>query len=163
MDRYTKTILTVIAIALVSLAVKDVDLFPIAESQWEIDNELAMNGSMQILPAAYGYAYICRSSLVPKVSNFGDHGYLSISFHTAPQCMGSVVGSARMFSEGATHAWADSSYLLSENQLLSFFESANHAADTGQRVRYARCASDKTLCLKYIQFRGDPADVDDAD
>ena len=87
MDRYTKTILTVIAIALVSLAVKDVDLFPIAEAQWEIDNELAMNGSMQILPAAYGYAYICRSSLVPKVSNFGDHGYLSISFHTAPQCM----------------------------------------------------------------------------
>ena len=161
MDRYMKVVFTVIAIALVSLAVKDVDLFPIAEAQWEVDNELAMNGSMQILPASFGYAYICRSSLVPKVSNFGDHGYLSISFHTAPQCMGSVVGSARMFSEGATHAWADSSYLLSENQLLSFFESANHAADTGQRVRYQRCADEKPNCIRMIQFRGDPADVAD--
>ena len=163
MDRYTKTILTVIAIALISIAAKDVNLFPIAEAQqgWEIDNELAMNGSMQILPAAYGYAYICRSSLVPKVSNFGDHGYLSISFHTAPQCMGSVVGSARMFSDGATHSWSSYSYLLSENQLLSFFESANHAADTGQRVRYSRCSSRKTNCIRYIDFRGDPADVAD--
>ena len=39
MDRYTKTILTVIAIALISIAAKDVNLFPIAEAQqgWEID------------------------------------------------------------------------------------------------------------------------------
>ena len=57
MDRYMKVVFTVIAIALVSLAVKDVDLFPIAEAQqgWEIDNELAMmDGSMQALPAASG-------------------------------------------------------------------------------------------------------------
>ena len=163
MDRYTKIILTGILLVLISIAAKDVDLFPIAEAQqgWEIDNELAMNGSMQILPAAYGYAYICRSSLVPKVSNFGAHGYLSISFPTAPQCMGSSVGWARMYSDGATNSWSHSSYLLSENQLLSFFESANHAADTGQRVRYSRCSSIKTNCLRYIDFRGDPADVAD--
>ena len=166
MDRYMKVVFTVIAIALVSLAVKDVDLFPIAEAQqgWEIDNEIAMmDGSMQALPASNGLAYICRSTLIPNTSSGGDHGYLSISFHTAPQCMGSVVGSARMFSDGATHTLSHSSYLLSENQLLSFFESANHAADTGQRVRYSRCSSSKTNCLRYIDFRGDPADVEDAD
>ena len=41
MDRYMKVVFTVIAIALISIAVKDVDLFPIAEAQqgWEIDNE----------------------------------------------------------------------------------------------------------------------------
>ena len=163
MDRYMKVVFTVIAIALVSLAVKDVDLFPIAEAQqgWEIDNELAMNGSMQVLPEAADYAYICRSTLNPASLNFGDHGFLFVAFHTAPQCMGGMVGSAYMFSDGATSSYSHSSYLLSENQLLSFFESANHAADTGQRVRYSRCSSIKTNCLRYIDFRGDPADVAD--
>jgi len=166
MDRYTKTILTVIAIALISIAAKDVDLFPIAEAQqgWEIDNELAMmDGSMQALPESADYAYICRSTLVPTGGFYGDHGYLLVVFHAEPQCKGSWLGSAFMFSDGATHGYSSYSYLLSENQLLSFFESANHAADTGQRVRYHRCSSSKTLCLRYIDFRGDPADVEDAD
>ena len=165
MDRYTKIIQTGILIALISIAAKDVDLFPIAEAQqgWEIDNELAMNGSMQGLPELNNYAYICRSFLVPTTGSGGDHGYMLVVFHTAPQCMGGMVGSAYMFSDGATHGYSSYSYLLSENQLLSFFESANHAADTGQRVRYHRCSSSKTLCLRYIDFRGDPADVEDAD
>jgi len=166
MDRYTKTILTVIAIALISIAVKDVNLFPIAEAQqgWEIDNELAMmNGSMQALPASYGVAYICRSYLVPTTSTYGDHGVLYVRFRTAPQCMGDYIGSAFMFSDGATHSYSHSSYLLSENQLLNYHDLASRAADTGQRVRYFRCSSSKTNCLKYIEFRGDPADVADAD
>ena len=164
MDRYTKTILTGILLVLISIAAKDVDLFPIAEAQqgWEIDNELAMmDGSMQALPALPGLAYICRSSLVPTTSTYGDHGYLFVVFHTAPQCMGDYIGGAYFFSDGATHSFSSSAYLLSENQLLSYFESTNHAADTGQRVRYYRCADDKDFCLKYIEFRGDPADVAD--
>jgi len=165
MDRYTKTILTVIAIALISIAAKDVDLFPIAEAQqgWEIDNELAMNGSMQALPEAYDYAYICRSNLLPMTGATGDHGFLSVTFRTAPQCMGSYVGFGYMFSDGATHAWADSSYLLNADNLHFYADATARAADTGQRVRYWRCASDKTNCLRNIQFRGDPADVEDAD
>ena len=163
MDRYMKVVFTVIAIALISIAVKDVNLFPIAEAQqgWEIDNELAMNGSMQAVPASNGLAYICRSTLVPTGGFYGDHGYLLVVFHAEPQCKGSWLGSAFMFSDGATHGYSSYSYLLSENQLLSFFESANHAADTGQRVRYHRCSSSKTLCRRYIDFRGDPADVAD--
>ena len=163
MDRYTKTILTVIAIALVSLAVKDVNLFPIAEAQqgWEIDNEIAMHGSMQVLPASADLAYVCRSYLVPNTSSFGDHGYLFVAFYTAPQCMGDYIGSARMFSDGATHADSYSPFLLSENQLLYYANSADRAADTGQRVRYYRCASAKPNCLRYIQFRGDPNEVAD--
>ena len=166
MDRYTKIILTGILLVLISIAVKDVNLFPIAEAQqgWEIDNELAMmDGSMQVLPASYGYAYICQSTLAPLTGSYGDHGYMLIHFNSAPQCMGSFLGIAYMFSDGATHSHSHSTWLLSEKQLLSFFESANHAADTGQRVRYSRCSSIKTNCLRYIDFRGDPADVDDAD
>ena len=165
MDRYMKVVFTVIAIALVSLAVKDVDLFPIAEAQqgWEIDNELAMNGSMQALPASSGYAYICRSSLIPKTGTTGDHGYLTVRFRTEPQCMGDYLGYAFMFSDGATYSDSHSSYLLSENNLHFYAGAAARAADTGQRVRYFRCANDKDLCLKYIEFRGDPADVADAD
>ena len=166
MDRYMKVVFTVIAIALISIAAKDVNLFPIAEAQqgWEIDNELAMmDGSMQALPALPGLAYICRSSLVPTTSTYGDHGYLFVVFHTAPQCMGDYIGGAYFFSDGATHAFSFSAYLLSENQLLYFANSADRAAENGQRVRYYRCASDKKSCLKYIQFRGDPADVEDAD
>ena len=163
MDRYMKVVFTVIAIALVSLAVKDVNLFPIAEAQqgWEIDNELAMNGSMQGLPEASDYGYICQSRLVPTASSLGDHGYLYVRFRTAPQCMGDFIGSARMFSDGATHPWSDSTWLFSENQLLNYHDLASRAADTGQRVLYHRCASSKTNCLKYIDFRGDPADVAD--
>jgi len=163
MDRYMKVVFTVIAIALVSLAVKDVDLFPIAEAQqgWEIDNELAMNGSMQVLPEHSGLAYVCRSTFHANTSTLGDHGYLYVAFRTEPQCMGSFVGGAYMFSDGATSIYSDSDYLLSENQLLTFYELASRAADTGQRVRYDRCATDKTQCLRYIQFRGDPADVAD--
>ena len=165
MDRYTKIILTVIAIALISIAVKDVDLFPIAEAQqgWEIDNELAMNGSMQALPEQAGYAYICQSTLYSHSSSYGDHGYLVIHFYTAPQCVGSYVGGAYMFSDGATHVATHGTFLFSENQMLSYFESANNAADSGQRVRYHRCSSSKDSCLRAISFRGDPADVDDAD
>ena len=165
MDRYMKVVFTVIAIALVSLAVKDVNLFPIAEAQqgWEIDNELAMDGSMQALPGSNGVAYICRSTLVPNTSTYGDHGYLSVAFYTAPQCMGSSIGFGYMFSDGATHSYSHSAYLLSENQLLNYHDLVSRAADTGQRVRYFRCNGDKTNCLRNIQFRGDPADVDDAD
>ena len=166
MDRYTKTILTVIAIALISIDAKDVNLFPIAEAQqgWEIDNEIAMmDGSMQALPESADYAYICRSTLVPTGGFYGDHGYLLVVFHAEPQCKGSWVGYAYMFSDGATVGGSDSKYLLSENQLLYYANSANRAADTGQRVRYRRCADDKPNCLKYIQFRGDPMDMEDAD
>ena len=163
MDRYMKVVFTVIAIALVSLAVKDVNLFPIAEAQqgWEIDNELAMNGSMQVLPEHSGLAYVCRSTFHANTSTLGDHGYLYVRFRTAPQCMGDFIGSARMFSDGATHPWSDSTWLFSENQLLNYHDLASRAADTGQRVLYHRCASSKTNCLKYIDFRGDPADVAD--
>ena len=162
MDRYTKTILTVIAIALVSLAVKDVDLFPIAEAQqgWEIDNELAMmNGSMQALPASAGMAYICRSYLVPMQTSFGDHGYVVVDFYTAAQCKGSLVGSGYLFSEGAFSQASMFAWQFSENQLLAHYNLASRAADTGQRVRYVRCSTTKTYCLKWISFRGDPNDV----
>jgi len=164
MDRYTKTILTVIAIALISIAVKDVDLFPIAEAQqgWEIDNEIAMmDGSMQGLPEVNNYAYICRSRFNPLSNDtWGHHGFLTVTFHTAPQCKGSWIGYAYMFSEGATHSYSDSNYLLSENQVLYFSNSVDRAADTGQRVMYHRCYN-KTNCLRYIDFRGDPADAAD--
>ena len=165
MDRYTKTILTVIAIALISIAVKDVDLFPIAEAQqgWEIDNELAMNGSMQVLPEAADYAYICRSTLLPTTGTTGDHGFLYVVFRTAPQCMGSSIGFGYMFSDGATHSYSHSAYLLSADNLHFYADATARAADTGQRVRYYRCSDSKTNCLRNIQFRGDPADVEDAD
>jgi len=166
MDRYTKIIQTGILIALISIAAKDVDLFPIAEAQqgWEIDNDLAMmDVSMQILPEGSALAYICRSTLHPTTGSLGDHGYLYVVFHTEPQCMGDFIGSARMYSDGATYSDSHSSFLLSENEMHFFADATARAADTGQRVRYYRCSSDKTLCIKYISFRGDPADVADAD
>ena len=164
MDRYTKVVFTVIAIALVSIAVKDVELFPVAEAQqgWELDNELALDGSMQVLPESAGYAYICRSHLIPNSAKAGDHGYLYIEFRGEPQCMGDYIGNAYLFSDGATHDWSSAAYLQSENQLMYYADATARAADTGQRVRYVWCSSEKNLCLRYIAFRGDPADVADA-
>jgi len=166
MDRYTKIILTGILLVLISIAVKDVNLFPIAEAQqgWEIDNEIAMmDGSMQALPYSSGYAYICRSRFIPVTNSSGDHGHLRVDLRSEPQCMGDFVGSGYMYSDGATTSSSRSIFLLSENQLLFFADATARAADTGQRVRYYRCGNDHTNCLRYIQFRGDPADVEDAD
>tara|TARA_B100001123_G_C14476875_1_gene696758 strand:- start:21 stop:527 length:507 start_codon:yes stop_codon:yes gene_type:complete len=168
MDRYTKTILTVIAIALISIAAKDVNLFPIAEAQqgWEIDNELAMmDGSMQALPEALGLAYICRSRFVPSMAGTNDingyYGHLYVRFRTAPQCMGDYIGSGRMYSTGAWSSLSDDRFLFSENQMLTLYDLTSRAAENGQRVLYYRCSSDKTNCLKFLEFRGDPADVAD--
>ena len=164
MDRYTKAVLTGILIAVISIAVKDVELFPVAEAQegWEIDNELALDWSMPVLAESAGYAYICRSNLIPNSAKAGDHGYLYVEFRGEPQCMGDYIGNAYLFSDGATHAWSSAPYLQSENQLMYYADATARAADTGQRVRYVACSSEKNLCLKYIAFRGDPADVADA-
>jgi len=163
MDRYMKVVFTVIAIALVSLAVKDVDLFPIAEAQqgWEIDNERAMNGSMQALPESSGLGYICFSALYPlsKYYGFGRDGSLHINFRTEPQCMGDYIGSGWFYSVGADHSLTDDRYLLNSNQMQFYANASARAADTGQRVRYTTCDLAKLNCLKYVRFRGDPADV----
>ena len=122
MDRYTKAVLTGILIAVISIAVKDVELFPVAEAQegWEIDNELALDWSMPVLAESAGYAYICRSNLIPNSAKAGDHGYLYVEFRGEPQCMGDYIGNAYLFSDGATHAWSSAPYLQSENQLMYY-------------------------------------------
>jgi len=170
MDRYTKTILTGILLVLISIAAKDVDLFPIAEAQqgWEIDNELAMNGSMQAVPASNGLAYICQSRYVPTSSSLaGSYGYITLSFYDGPHCVGSYLGFGRMYTEGANDGHSEPWYFLSETQALFYADATARAADTGQRVRYYACnpqvAGAALNCVKYLEFRGDPADVEDAD
>jgi len=166
MDRYTKIILTVIAIALISIAVKDVNLFPIAEAQqgWEIDNEIAMmDGSMQALPEASGFGYVCRTFWMPNhynqdLTDWGLHGYLRVTFYTEPQCEGLHLGSGYFYSDGTIHENSLPRYWLSENQMMYFADAAARAADTGQRVSYHRCSNSKPKCLRTIQFRGAPAD-----
>ena len=163
MDRYTKIILTGILLVLISIAAKDVDLFPIAEAQqdWGIEND--MNGSMQALPESYGLAYICRSNQMPVGGPYGDHGYLSVSFYDGAQCMGSQIGVAHMFSAGATHSFSDDRYLLSANQMHFYADATARAADTGQRVAFYSCDGNNSPCLRNIQFRGDPSDIQETD
>ena len=155
MDRYMKVVFTVIAIALVSLAVKDVDLFPVAEAQqgWEIGNELPMNGSMQALPWASDYVYVCTTTYIPRKTTAGIKGFVSVSFYSEPDCQGSNEASGRLYGEGATHSDAHSYYMMSESELMYVANSLDRAAETGQQVQYFRCSDDSTYCIKYMQFR----------
>ena len=162
MDRYMKIVFTVIAIALVSLAVKDVNLLPIAEAQqgweWEQETELGINAA---LPEANGFGYICASYYVPRSTNSETTRYVSASFYSEPNCKGTFMASGSLYGEGTTHKNAHSYYLYDVATLLYFANSLDRAAETGQRVRYFRCSSVKTMCMRSVQFRGDPNEVAD--
>ena len=78
-------------------------------------------------------------------------------FFSEPNCGGSVIGSARIYSEGATTSSSHANYLYREAALLSVYENTARAAASGQRVYYARCSVEKTSCIKYLSFREGPA------
>ncbi len=162
MDRYTKTILTVIAIALISIAAKDVDLFPIAEAQWHEVNEevseLGLADSANVLPASTGFAYLCSSRLVEYSSSFGAsdglYGHLLLKFNDEAHCGGSELGYAYLFSEGATHSYSHPDFLFSEQKLIAYGEMTQRAAAYGQQVYFRKCTAPlKTLCLQNLTFK----------
>jgi len=169
-DRYMKVMFTIIALALIWLGVKDTRLEPVVSAQsatWEEqfqdwdENPMALGlpDQYSVLPASSGYAYVCYARLLSGTTfaPYGDYGSLSMNFRSEPNCGGSFSGSGLVFSEGAIHSWSHSRYLYSEAALMSVYENAARAAASGQRVRYYRCSSEKTMCIKSLSLREGPA------
>ena len=165
-DRYTKVLLTIIALSLIWLGVKDTRLEPVVSAQsatWEEqfqdwdENALALGlpDANLSLPASAGTAYVCYTRLYGGAyyASYGDSGSLFLYFRSEPNCGGSFIGSAYVFSEGATVILSHANYLYREAALMSVYENAARAAADGQRVRYYRCSATKTSCIKYLYFR----------
>ena len=165
-DRYTKVLLTIIALSLIWLGVKDTRLEPGVSAQsatWEEqfqdwdENALALGlpDANLALPDSGGYAYVCSSRLYvgTAYAHHGDYGGLYLYIKSEPNCGGASIGYGRIFSEGATASQSHASYLYREAALLSVYENAVRAAASGQRVYYARCSDTKTNCIKYLSFR----------
>ena len=169
-DRYMKVVFTIIALSLIWLGVKDTRLEPVVSAQsatWEEqfqdwdENPLALGlpDQYSALPASSGYAYVCYSRLLSGAAfaSYGDSGALYLYFMSEPNCEGSFSGSGRIYSEGATSGQSHASFIYREAALLSVYENAARAAASGQRVRYSRCSSAKTSCIRYLSFREGPA------
>ena len=131
-DRYMKVVFTIIALALIWLGVKDTRLEPVVSAQnqgWDAplqewdDDPLALGlpNPNLALPDSAAYAYVCLSRLVSGTAwaIWGDYGALRLYLRSAPNCGGDWIGSAYVFSEGATTSSSHSSYLVSEAALLS--------------------------------------------
>ena len=169
-DRYTKVLLTIIALCLIWLGVKDTRLEPVVSAQnqgWDApfqewdDNALALGlpNPNLALPAGWGYAYVCYSRLYSGAAfaSSGDYGTLHVNFWSEPNCVGDFIGSGRIFSEGATSGLSPSGYLLSEAALMAYAQKTQRAAASGQSVGYSRCSNEKINCLRYLAFRDVPA------
>jgi hypothetical protein len=164
-DRYTKVLLTIIALSLIWLGVKDTRLEPVVSAQsatWEEqfqdwdENALALGlpDQYSALPASPGYAYVCSSRLYvgTAYAHHGDYGGLYVYLRSEPNCGGASIGYGRIYSEGATASQSHASYRYREAALMAYAEMTQRAAASGQRVYYSRCSSAKTNCLKYLSF-----------
>ena len=169
-DRYTKVLLTIIALSLVWLGVKDTRLEPVVSAQnqgwnaplqdWDDDPlALGLPNPNLALPDSAAYAYVCYSRLNQGTafSGWGDYGGLRLQFRSAPNCGGDWIGTGQIFSEGATTNSSHSGYLYSEAALMAYAEMTQRAAAFGQRVTYFRCSDEKTFCIKYLSFKNGPA------
>jgi hypothetical protein len=111
------------------------------------------------LPTAHAVRtdYVCDVQLLPPGMDqtAGDFGHISITFYTSPDCKGMRVGSARIFSQGATASDSVATYLVSEAMLHTYFLMLQRAAGTGQLVSWSACEQfTKTSCLRYVGAQG---------
>ena len=101
--------------------------------------------------------YVCDVQLLPPGMDLtaGEFGHISVTFYTAPDCKGASVGSARIFSRGATASDSVATYLVSEAMLHTYFLMLQRAAGTGQLVSWSACEQfTKTSCLRFIGAHG---------
>jgi len=111
------------------------------------------------LPTAHAVRtdYVCDVQLLPPGvdSTAGEFGHISVTFYTSPDCKGASVGSARIFSRGATASDSVPTYLMSEAMLHTYFLTLQRAAGTGQLVSWSACEQfTKTSCLRFIGAHG---------
>ncbi|MCA9650147.1 MAG: hypothetical protein H6712_17760 [Myxococcales bacterium] len=99
-----------------------------------------------------GYAYVCSARYETQSTYMGDDGGVRISFYDAPNCTGSYLGYGYLYSAGSPYVTADDQH--SEARLLTYFDMAGRAAESGQRVYISTC-SGSVGCIEKLNFYGD--------
>lgn len=92
-----------------------------------------------------GYAYICEVAFIPRslTNEQGNYGLVQVSFHTQPHCGGTNLRWGAFYSKGATYG--DPNYQYSESGLDRLYNSLDHAAQTGRKIKYS-CWSTALPC-----------------
>jgi hypothetical protein len=101
--------------------------------------------------------FVCDVQLHPPGMDpaAGEFGYISVTFYASPDCKGAMIGSARIFSRGATSGDAVPTYGVSEAMLHTYFLMLQRAAGTGQLVSWSACEQfTKTSCLRFVGAQG---------
>ncbi len=109
------------------------------------------------LPApGSGTDFVCEVFLLPSgvAPASGSFGSLVVLFYSAPNCNGELVGSASVFSQGATDENASPTFLVSEAMLNTYFLMLQRAAGTGQQVKWLWCDDTKRSCIRALAVRG---------
>ena len=103
--------------------------------------------------------YLCRVFLVPvgSCSTCGTYGYVNIRLYAEPGCAGGSLGSASIYSEGATTSNSDSNFRRSEAALYAEFLALQQAQIGQMRVQPFTCSSSKRSCVKYMGYRDERA------
>ena len=172
-------LLTIIALSLIWLGVKDTRLEPVVSAQnqgWdaplqEWDDDPLAPGFPDPnlgLPHSSRSGYVCKVKLYSGAvfantpdGSMGDHGALRLLFFKKPNCRGNRLGWGEIYSEGATYSYSHPNYLYSEAALMSVYENAARAAQSGQRITYFRCGDETPICIKYMEFRTMVNDLND--
>lgn len=98
-----------------------------------------------------GYAYVCSARYETQSTYMGDDGGVRISFYDAPNCTGAYLGFGYLYSSGSPYVTAANEH--SEARLLTYFELASNAAESGQRVYITDC-SGSSGCIEKLNFYG---------
>lgn len=98
-----------------------------------------------------GYAYVCSARYEVQSTGMGDDGGVRMSFYDAPNCAGAYLGFGYLYSSGSPYVTADNAH--SEARLLTYFQLAATAADTGQKVYITTCTG-SVGCIEQLNFYG---------
>lgn len=99
-----------------------------------------------------GYAYVCSARFETQSNYMGDDGGVRISFYSEPNCAGSYAGYGYLYSAGSPYVTADDQH--SEARLLTYFDLAARAAESGQKVYISTCDG-SAGCIEKLNFYGD--------
>lgn len=99
-----------------------------------------------------GYAYVCSARFETQSTYMGDDGGVRISFYDSPGCTGAYEGYGYLYSSGSPYVTANDEH--SEARLLTYFELATNAAETGQKVYITKCAG-SSGCIEKLNFYAD--------
>lgn len=98
-----------------------------------------------------GYGYVCSARFETQSNYMGDDGGVRLSFYDAPNCTGAYLGYGYMYSSGSPYVTVNDEH--SEARLLSHFQLAAQAAETGQRVYISTCTG-SAGCIEQLNFYG---------